>query len=217
MTFNTNFVGALYTIRLAHHYLRHNNHRTSTIATNSTSGTITPGTDRHILLLGSFASFLSSPAIPLYAASKHGLLGLLASLRTTSPAAHRIRFNLVAPYFIATPLLPSSVRVLLAGQALVALPHVTACIVRLCVDQRVAGRVLAVGPEGYAADVDIGGGLESIETFARRVVKVLNARYWGSGWWERWGAFLRDILIVVVGWIGLFVLGKLRGLKEWER
>ncbi|KAF8470658.1 hypothetical protein BDZ91DRAFT_846978 [Kalaharituber pfeilii] len=198
-TFDINYRGALFTIRLAHHFLRHN----------SSPHDPTPP-DRHILLMGSYACFLDSPIIPLYAAAKHGLLGLFASIRVTSLTHNRIRFNLIAPYFVATPLMPNSIKLVMAGQQMVKLDHVVDGIVRLVGDEEIMGRVLAVGPCGVAEDVEVGGGLEDVETFSRRVVKVLNGMYWGGVWWERWGRIVRDVIAVLVVWIGMWVAAKLR-------
>lgn len=142
--------------------------------------------------------------------SKHALLGLFTSLRVTSQTRHRIRINLVCPYFIKTPLMPNSVRLLLSGQQMVEMDHLTGQMIRMCGDERVAGRMLAVGPQGFVEDVDVGS-LDEVENFSRRVVNVLNMKYRSGMWWEKWGRIIRDAAIVILGWLGLWLLGQFRG------
>lgn len=94
--------------------------------------------------------------------------------------------------------MPAIVKVLLAGQQTVSLDDLVDVIVRLTADRGIMGRMVAVGPGGWAEDVEVGGGLEEVETFGRRVVKVLNGRYWGNHWWRRWGRLFKDITMVLV-------------------
>lgn len=82
-----NLRGAVFTTKLALHYFRKQ-----------------PGLGS-IVLTGSLASYLPTTGIPMYNTSKHGLLGLMRSLRGTlaSQDQERIRINLVAPAFTRTP------------------------------------------------------------------------------------------------------------------
>ena len=111
---NVNLNGVLYTTHLALFYLKKN--PGSHPANPNCDPKQTPR-DRHILLLGSFASLAPLPYQALYGASKHAVMGLYRCLRT-SVFVHGIRINILCPYFIDTPLLTASSRVLLAGATL---------------------------------------------------------------------------------------------------
>ncbi|KAI5805273.1 hypothetical protein DFH27DRAFT_550337 [Peziza echinospora] len=201
-TFNTNFAGTFYTIRLAHHYLRHNG-----------DGDGKNAPDRHILLMGSFASFLSSPFVPLYSSAKHGLLGLFASIRVTSLGYDRVRINLISPYFVKTPFMPASVRLLLAGQAMISMDEMALCVVRMVGDESIRGRMLAVGPEGWQEDVEVGGEAEEWETFGRRAVGALNAKWKAQTLWSRWGSVAGDVVRILAGMTAVGVAAKVGGWR----
>ncbi|GAA5947142.1 hypothetical protein JCM3775_001875 [Rhodotorula graminis] len=70
-TIDVDVVGTLYTSRLAFHYLRKN----------ASTG------PKALVILGSLTSFVATPGCPLYAPSKHALLGLQRALHTESEAA----------------------------------------------------------------------------------------------------------------------------------
>ncbi|KAL8880264.1 MAG: hypothetical protein Q9192_008053, partial [Flavoplaca navasiana] len=70
--------------------------------------------DRHLILMGSLASLLPIPGSALYWTSKHAVAGLYRNLRASS-FMQGIRFNLICPYFVETPLLTAPARALLAG------------------------------------------------------------------------------------------------------
>ncbi|KAF8458298.1 hypothetical protein BGX38DRAFT_1057814, partial [Terfezia claveryi] len=129
-TFNVNYVGTLYTIRLAQYFLRKN-----------------PSGDRHLLIMGSFAGFLHSPLACLYSSSKHGLIGLFTSLRLTSQPHHDVRINMLSPYFVKTPIMPAAVGLMVLGHRLVDMDKCTNIVVRFCGDDRIKGRMVAVGPD----------------------------------------------------------------------
>lgn len=92
------------------------------------------------------ASLAPIPAQPLYGASKHAVLGLFRTLRSTS-WVHGIRVNMLCPYFIDTPIVPATVRLLLAGGALGKPEDVVEAATRLSADTRIVGRSLYVGPK----------------------------------------------------------------------
>lgn len=52
---------------------------------------------KSLTLLASAQTFLEVPGLYGYSASKHGLLGLMRSLRVLGPAARGVRVNLIAP------------------------------------------------------------------------------------------------------------------------
>lgn len=80
-----NLRGAIYTAKLALSYFRKR----------KTKGSL--------VLTGSAASYLDTPGIPVYNASKHVVLGLMRSLRDTLTEEGLIRANIVAPWFTQTP------------------------------------------------------------------------------------------------------------------
>jgi NAD(P)-dependent dehydrogenase (short-subunit alcohol dehydrogenase family) len=188
-TFEVNMVGALYTTHLAIFWLAKNpGSKDASISSDPTS--YTP--DRHILLVGSIASMNPLPGEAMYNVAKHGVLGLFRSLRGTL-FTQGIRINMVCPYFIDTPLIIATGRVLLAGSAIGKPADVVDAGTRFMADSRIAGRALAVGPkvrvslddamepvpetkdgretavwETYADD------WEECEVFNRRFVKILN-------------------------------------------
>lgn len=79
----------MYVARIASVYLRHNRG---------------PGVDRSILLFSSVAGFKDSPSLFVYQASKHGVTGLMRSLRSyiSSPYKHYLRINTVCPWVTQT-------------------------------------------------------------------------------------------------------------------
>ncbi|KAI9642130.1 hypothetical protein NHQ30_008932 [Ciborinia camelliae] len=197
--FEVDLLGVLYTAHLAMWYLPRNpgsqKSNPSTIP-----GPNTP--DRHLLLIGSVASIAPIPGQILYATSKHGVLGLFRSLRSTG-FVNGIRINMLCPYFIDTPLIPAAGRLLLAGGAMGKPEDVVDAGTRLMADTRISGRALVIGPkvrvdgefdllpetskegnekaiwEAYADD------FTELEVFTARFVRLLNTvetiRGWG-GW-----------------------------------
>lgn len=79
----------MYVSRIASVYLRHNRG---------------PGADRSILLFSSVAGFKDSPSLFVYQASKHGVVGLMRSLRNyiSSPYKHYLRINTICPWMTQT-------------------------------------------------------------------------------------------------------------------
>jgi NAD(P)-dependent dehydrogenase (short-subunit alcohol dehydrogenase family) len=171
-----NLVGVMYTSQLALHYLS-KNPKSSIPNTSLTPG---PNTrDRHLLLVGSIASLGPIPGQAQYCASKHGVLGLFRSLRSTS-FVNGVRVNIVLPYFIDTPILPASARVLLAGGAMGKPEDVIDAGTRLMADTRIVGRSLAIGPkirvddDWHVISSSSPGGTESAvwEAYAEDFVEV---------------------------------------------
>ncbi|KAF9890128.1 hypothetical protein FE257_006289 [Aspergillus nanangensis] len=86
---DVNLIGSIYVTRVASVYLRHNRG---------------PGVDRSILLFSCAAGFKETPGVSAYQASKHGVQGLMRSLRPyfSSPYKHNIRINTICPWMTAT-------------------------------------------------------------------------------------------------------------------
>lgn len=79
----------MYVTRIASVYLRHNRG---------------PGVDRSVLLFSCSSGFKESPSLFVYQASKHGVVGLMRSLRgyLSSPYKHYLRINTVCPWMTQT-------------------------------------------------------------------------------------------------------------------
>lgn len=86
---DVNLLGSMYVSRIASVYLRHNR------GTNS---------DRSILLFSCVSGFKESPSLFIYQASKHGVTGLMRSLRNyiSSPYKHSLRVNTICPWVTQT-------------------------------------------------------------------------------------------------------------------
>lgn len=85
---DVNLTGCLYVARIASVYLRQNRPENA---------------DRSITLISSVAGFKESPGMFVYQASKHGVLGLMRSLRLyLSSPTHHIRVNAICPWMTTT-------------------------------------------------------------------------------------------------------------------
>jgi NAD(P)-dependent dehydrogenase (short-subunit alcohol dehydrogenase family) len=82
-----NLVGTLYFSRIAAVYLHQN---------------AKPHEDKSLVLLSSVAGFIETPGLFCYTSSKHGVLGLLRSLRPYIPKTHGIRVNAICPWMTDT-------------------------------------------------------------------------------------------------------------------
>ncbi|KAL4884287.1 hypothetical protein BJY04DRAFT_215716 [Aspergillus karnatakaensis] len=89
LALNVNLLGTLYFARIAAVYL-HQNHSDS------------PEADKSIVLVSSVAGLTESPGLPVYCASKHGIIGLMRSLRTSLPTTHKISVSAVCPWMTST-------------------------------------------------------------------------------------------------------------------
>ncbi|KAG4032048.1 hypothetical protein MFRU_008g03980 [Monilinia fructicola] len=206
--FEVDLLGVLYTAHLALWYLPRNP-RSQKANPSTTPSPNTP--DRHLLLIGSVASLAPIPGQTLYAVSKHGVLGLFRTLRSTS-FTNGVRVNMLCPYFIDTPLIPTGGRLILAGGAMGKPEDVVDAGTRLVADTRIVGRALVIGPkvrvdeelnllpetseegnykavwEAYADD------LNELEIFGSRFVRMLNTVETVRGW----GGWTFDILTALM-------------------
>lgn len=198
-TLEVNLIGVLYTTHLALFWLPKN--PGSRVCSKNNDPTNSPR-DRQLLLLGSMASLSPIPAQALYAVSKHGVLGLYRTIRSTS-WIHGIRVNLLCPYFIDTPILPATAKAILAGGAMGKPEDVIEAATRFTADSRIIGRSLYIGPkmtvvqdkegdyqlalkgqsghqtavwEAYAHDY------EDSEIFGRNIIRLLNNITMMRGW-----------------------------------
>jgi len=118
---------------------------------------------------------------------------------------------MLSPYFVKTPIMATVVSMMVLGHQLVDMEQCTNTVVRFCGDDRIMGRMVAVGP-GMEEDVDIGGGLKEIEVFSRRAVKALNVAYRTGWWFNRYQRILKDLIILVVG---LIWVNWVLGVRDW--
>ncbi|KAL8839588.1 MAG: hypothetical protein Q9170_001692 [Blastenia crenularia] len=202
---DVNLTGVLYTTHLALWYLPRN---PGSSPANPKCVPSEMHRDRHLVLLGSYASLMPIPGAPLYGASKHAVLGLYRTLRSMS-FMHGIRVNLVCPYFILTPLATTVVRLALAGGTAGKVEDVVDAATRFAADPRVVGRAVSVGPKlNVKQDVDgewhlVEGkdpdaekramwevylhDFEDSDVFQRRLVSIMNRITEIRGWtgWAR--------------------------------
>ncbi|KAF2493204.1 NAD(P)-binding protein [Lophium mytilinum] len=213
---DVNLTGVMYTSHLAIFYLPRN---PGSKDCNTDSDPATTPRDRHLLFLGSVASLMGLPLSPQYAASKHAVLGLFRSLRATS-FAQGIRVNIVCPYYIDTPMMPTVLRVVIAGGGLGKVEDVVDAATRFTADSRVLGRGVVVGPKikltpdhngelkyhGEDADVEAAAvwevyadDFQYTDASVRAIVNTLNAVQKARGW-IAWG---KDCLAALAYGVGL--------------
>ncbi|CCX15018.1 Similar to 15-hydroxyprostaglandin dehydrogenase [NAD(+)]; acc. no. P15428 [Pyronema omphalodes CBS 100304] len=162
-TLDVNLTGVIFTTKLALHHFRRNRE----------------GEDKHLLFVGSMASFCSSPGIlALYTASKHAILGWWRSQYLHPGNESRgVRFNLICPYFVETAILPTTARVLLSGIPLATTEDVVEAAARLVGNTHATGRCLSVMPEKAGGIVEVDAkDMHTVEPFANRMMGVLNSQ-----------------------------------------
>lgn len=195
---NVNLIGVVYTTHLALYYLPRN---PGAAAASPDCDPARTSRDRHLLLIGSIASFVSLPGQAQYGAAKHGVLGLFRCLRA-SVFQHGVRVNLMCPYFIDTPLLNAVVRAILAGGVLGTIDDVVEAATRFTSDPRIVGRAVSVGPKLRVAQDEQGEwslsegspgedkaiweiyphDFEDSDIFQRRMVGIFNRAVEMRGW-----------------------------------
>jgi len=87
LVLDVNLLGTLYFARVAAVYLRQG---------------AKPGDDKSLLLTSSLAGFKESPGMFVYQSTKHGILGLMRSLRNYLPGSSGIRVNVICPWMTTT-------------------------------------------------------------------------------------------------------------------
>lgn len=143
-TMDVNLVGVLYTAHLALFYLPRNPGSKPCSATSPPR----PGErDRHLILLGSMASFYPAVTQVPYTVSKHGVLALFRCLRMTAPITAGVRVNMITAYFIDTPLLTAPARLVVAGCGVGCVDDVVQAATWFLSKPDILGRALFVGPK----------------------------------------------------------------------
>jgi NAD(P)-dependent dehydrogenase (short-subunit alcohol dehydrogenase family) len=87
---DVNPTGTIYFSRIASVYLRQN---------------ANPGDDKSLILLSSVAGFYDSPGLYVYQSTKHGVIGLMRSLRSAAPSTLGFRINCVCPWATDTAMI----------------------------------------------------------------------------------------------------------------
>ena len=226
----TNLIGVAYTIQLALFWLERNMDKP--IGSSFPEGDYggkgegrAGKLDRSLILFGSMLSIIACPALPQYSAAKHGVLGFFRSLRATPSVwlGKGIRLNMLLPYFIDTPIVRPSARILVAGGGMAQVDEVVEAATRLAADESVCGRVLAVGPrvrvkggEDEMSVVELADGeevkenvrsfwevyvndYEMTEVFIRRLVGLLNTVETIRGW-AGWTVDMLKAFLMIFKW-----------------
>jgi len=136
-TINTNLIGVLYTAKLAIHYFRRQ--------------PLDASRDRCLILKSSLAGYLDAPGWIQYNASKFGVRGVMRCLRRTS-WQEGIRVNLVAPWYVRTPIIPEEAQEYLDQKGIEFALVEDCCQAMLLIgsDATINGRALGVVPRKYA-------------------------------------------------------------------
>ncbi|KAF2806029.1 short chain dehydrogenase reductase [Mytilinidion resinicola] len=136
-----NLIGTIYTAKLAMHYMRRQPLESSR--------------DRCLIIKASIAAYIDNAGSPQYNISKFGARALMRNLRRTI-WEENIRVNLVAPWYVRTPILGQKVQDYLDGQGVgFALTEDAAkAMLKIASDTSVNGRALGIvprvtAPEGY--------------------------------------------------------------------
>lgn len=197
---DVNMKGVVYTTHLALFYLPRNPDSSPASPESHPTKTLR---DRHLLLVSSMAGLMPLPGNTLYSTSKHAVVGLFRTLRSTS-FVHGVRVNMLCPYFVDTPLFITPGRLALAGGVMGKTEDVVEAGTRFVTNPRIVGRAIVVGPkmkvrqdaggewnvtqddhkdgekkalwEAYADD------FEDSELFSRNYVKLLNQLGEIRGW-----------------------------------
>ncbi|OCL02802.1 NAD(P)-binding protein [Glonium stellatum] len=136
---NINFIGVVYTTKLAMHYFIRQPDDSSR--------------DRCLILKSSLAGYMDISGSPSYQSAKFGVRGLMCNLRH----AGRFRVNVVAPWFIATPIMSEKVVETLvpqlksAGSEFAEVGDSVNAVLRVATDKSISGRSLAVVPRSACA------------------------------------------------------------------
>lgn len=164
---NISIIGTLYTVTAAMRYGM-GIHQQESVAERS---------DKSVTMLGSMAGYSGTPLQADYNASKYGIRGIFRSLLDDSKASScPVRVNVIAPYFVRTPLTEAFVPYMQElGIKLGDIGDVEAAAMRFMCDKSVHGRAAGVW-QGGAFDLgdDYGGAhgsaamLEGVESGALR-------------------------------------------------
>jgi NAD(P)-dependent dehydrogenase (short-subunit alcohol dehydrogenase family) len=200
---DVNLTGVLYTTHLACFWLP-KNPGSSPCSIDAKPSTSSPR-DRHLLLLGSIASLAPIAIQPQYGAAKHAVLGLFRTLRVTS-GLQGIRVNLLCPYYIDTPIIPTIARFVIAGGAMGQVEDVVDAGTRFVADSRILGRALVVGPKMHVRQKK-SGEWEMVTPGAPGSIETAVFEPYADDWedqdqWNRTFVMLLNMVQAGRGWVG---------------
>lgn len=132
-----NAIGPLYTAKLAMHYFNRQPEDSSR--------------DRCLIVKGSLAAYLDLPGAPQYNMSKFAMRAYVDCIRRTA-WQKSIRVNLIAPWFIATPILSKEAVAHISGSGieLATEEDAAAAVVKVACDKSINGRALGIVPRSEA-------------------------------------------------------------------
>ncbi|KIJ49688.1 hypothetical protein M422DRAFT_28053 [Sphaerobolus stellatus SS14] len=138
-TLEVDLIGVLYTARLALFYLLED---------------YTPDALKSIVFIGSMSTFEAIPGGALYSTSKHAALAVMSSLH--GQYNDRIRFGIVCPWFADTAIVPTAVKLFMAGIPLTPIARVGGAIFKAATDRNPAsnGGVYTLPDEGEVFRID---------------------------------------------------------------
>ena len=195
---DVDLIGVLYTTHLALFWLARNPGSSPASPQCDPEKTVR---DRHLLLISSMAGLGPLPGELLYTSSKHAVVGLYRSLRSTV-FKHGVRANLMCPYYVETPLIGAPGRAGLAGIPLAKIEDVVQAATRFVSNPQICGRAVAIGPKvqvrpgvdeewEWVADPGSDGravfevfatDFDDVEPASRRVISLVNRATEIRGW-----------------------------------
>ncbi|BCS28062.1 uncharacterized protein APUU_61110S [Aspergillus puulaauensis] len=162
---DVNLTGVIYTSKLAGWHFHHQEGQR----------------DRCLILVTSIMGYIDTQGSSVYSAAKHGVRGLMTCLRRKGV----VRVNCLAPWFIATPILPASfiqstgAQFQSQGLDFAKTDDAVTAVVRLATDTSINGRTLGVVPRqlsssGYLDldrdDFNQGSPLDTLQVMASSLV-----------------------------------------------
>ncbi|KIW65144.1 hypothetical protein PV04_07426 [Phialophora macrospora] len=120
-----------------------------------------PEASKSLIMTGSLASYVDMPTNTDYNAAKFAVRGIFRGLRHTT-AAMNVRVNLIAPYWINTPLVQSALPELEKSgfkPSWTSIDLVVDAMVKSATDESAGGKTWGIWPEGYSdfKDDEAGG------------------------------------------------------------
>ncbi|KAF9484424.1 NAD(P)-binding protein [Pholiota conissans] len=191
-TLEINLYGVLYTAHLATHYLRLNQKENDL---------------KSIVFIGSVASWMAIPMGELYSGSKHAVLGIMRSLHPIMETKG-IRVVCIHPFFADTAIVPTSVKLVLAGIPLTPVFRVARAIFHGAsdVDMKTSGSsylLLDNGPVFMVPKDEFKEGVyKMIDNRANAATAVLiGVKAWAFFFRDVWritGPFILRVIVTVV-------------------
>ncbi|KAI5120349.1 hypothetical protein M0805_009424 [Coniferiporia weirii] len=111
-TLEINLMSVIYTTQLAYHYLTKSEVK---------------GSLKSLVLIGSMGSIMGIPGAPMYSTAKHGIIGLMRSLKHAFHV-NGLRIATVCPWFADTQILSAASKTLMAGIPMAPVPRIAGAI-----------------------------------------------------------------------------------------